>query len=396
MPCSALLRTRSLSEPLSKLGKSKFGVIGTTRASLSTPCPHIALRRRNFSSSPRSTSTASASLPDVKILPTWDPVAFEVAFKQQQPARLARSKEHLPPACSKWFVHARDSGRDRDNGHRAVCLERAELRDTGQGHAIMANDHLLLPVANNSNELENVSPLSSELRMSFWSEHESTMVPLEITTRTPSGEDEFERIEAPLKLLLVHLATADASSTPGQHVESMYLAQCDLPSLPEPLQADVPTPRLLLQPSPSGTVKGDIYASSLWLGRAPTYTPLHRDPNPNLFIQLCGHKTIRLLPPDVGEALYHEVQRSLPQRSASFSSRIRGEEMMAGPQKKALHDAVWDDASPYATLMREYGLQTTLGLGDALFTPKGWWHSVKGVALGSAGSVTASVNWWFR
>jgi len=30
--------------------------------------------------------------------------------------------------------------------------------------------------------------------------------------------------------------------------------------------------------------------------------------------------------------------------------------------------------------------------GDALFIPKGWWHSIKSVGIG----VTASVNWWFR
>jgi len=36
--------------------------------------------------------------------------------------------------------------------------------------------------------------------------------------------------------------------------------------------------------------------------------------------------------------------------------------------------------------------QTELDAGDALFIPKGWWHSVKGLGDG----INGSVNWWFR
>ena len=238
-------------------------------------------------------------------------------------------------------------------------------------------------------------PSSSELRTAFWSEHESTFVPLEVTTKKDGDAETFERIEAPLKILLAYLWKAATSPEDGVATSnndlSIYLAQCELSSLPKSLQADVPTPKLL-QPSTVAGIKGDIYASSLWLGRPPTYTPLHRDPNPNLFIQLAGWKTVRLLPPELGEALYHELMTKLSSESASFSSRIRGEEMMAGPQKKALHDAVWDESSKYSKLVQNHGLETTLGLGDALFTPKRWWHSVKGVGNG----ITASANWWFR
>ena len=244
-------------------------------------------------------------------------------------------------------------------------------------------------------------PCSSELRTSFWSEHESTFVPLEVTTKNRSsaskvgGEaEEFERLEAPLKILITWLYRKSQPVYGSPQPEgdmSIYLAQCDLSSLPKYLQADVPIPKLL-QHSTSAGIKGDIYASSLWLGRPPTYTPLHRDPNPNLFIQLAGKKTIRLLPSEVGDALYREVTTTLSPNSASLSSRIRGEEMMVGPQKAALHDAVWNGSSTYGKFLQNHCLETTLGLGDALLTPKGWWHSVKSVGEG----VTASVNWWFR
>ncbi|EXJ68045.1 uncharacterized protein A1O5_08660 [Cladophialophora psammophila CBS 110553] len=371
--------------PCRALGTRGFSAL---RRHKPLPTSLIGLHRRS--------GTSTKGIQEVPILPSWDSTVFEQAYRQNLPARLPRSREHLPAACAKWFVHDDDPGFD--------------LFSNDDGRTI------------------NV-PRSSELRASFWSEHESTFVPLEITTTrgastSPSAlhhlagtrisstlgqsEERFERIEAPLKILIAYLSkstttgtSADSSQVAKEDV-SIYLAQCDLLSLPASMQADVFVPALLHPSSTSSSrsaIKGDIYTSSLWLGRPPTYTPLHRDPNPNLFIQLAGQKTIRLLPPDIGDALFHDVvttTTSSPTMSPSsptpFSTTIRGEEMMYGPQKAALHDAIWNPSSIYSGLVRTHGLQTTLGLGDALFTPKGWWHSVKGVG----GGVTASVNWWFR
>ncbi|KIW32160.1 uncharacterized protein PV07_03727 [Cladophialophora immunda] len=340
--------------------------------------------RRRFGSS--IASHAKGTIREVPILPSRDTGVFEQAYKRNLPVRLPRSRTHLPPACSKWFIH--DGNPDFDLFGSPSVITDGDVEEGRPGDWI------------------NV-PRSSELRTSFWSEHESTFVPLEITTRDalsvlPPGsidaENEgFERITAPLKILIAYLArpptTNPTNTSQLDRDMSIYLAQCDLSSLPESMQSDVPIPKLLRPPSSSrGTIKGDIYASSLWLGRPPTYTPLHRDPNPNLFIQLAGQKTIRLLPPEIGDALYHEVITKLSPTSTSFSTAIRGEEMMVGPQKAALHDAIWDPSSIYSDLVGVHGIQTTLRLGEALFTPKGWWHSVKGVGDG----VTASVNWWFR
>ena len=175
-----------------------------------------------------------------------------------------------------------------------------------------------------------------------------------------------------------------------QQEHLIYLAQCSLTSLPEPLQVDIPTPSLVLQAG-----KGDVYESSLWLGRPPTYTPLHRDPNPNFFLQLAGRKVVRLFPPEIGDAIFEQVQEQLRAIGSSrpSSASFRGEEMMAGPERELLHQAVWDDDnSDSGVVVREYGQQAEVGLGEALFIPKGWWHSVKGVGSG----ITASANWWFR
>jgi len=127
----------------------------------------------------------------------------------------------------------------------------------------------------------------------------------------------------------------------------------------------------------------NIYDTNIWLGTPPTYTPLHKDPNPNLFVQLASNKIVRLFRPDVGASIFHDVRRKI---GSQASPVFRGEEMMQGPERELLEAAVWDCAAD------TNGFEVVVKPGDALFIPQGWWHSVKSVNL----DVTASVNWWFR
>lgn len=326
--------------------------------------PHrvlLACRRSFLSRIFRHSITSSSSpIPEIPRLPSWDLERFQdTAFFPAKPYRLPVHVNQILPASRKWFIHDSSPSFNLNEG----------------------------------------SPESSELRTSFWSQHEDALVPLELTSTSVASADlysttSFHRCDAPLKILLTYLGNAlspAASSLQREH--SMYLAQCSLGSLPESLQADVPTPSLVLKCG-----KGDIYDSSLWLGRPPTYTPLHRDPNPNLFVQLAGKKVIRLFPPEIGDTIFERVQEQLRGRNsntdAAFDSgAFRGEEMMAGPERDLLHQEVWeDDREAWSTLTRRYGQQAEVGLGEALFIPKGWWHSVKGVGRG----ITASANWWFR
>lgn len=163
---------------------------------------------------------------------------------------------------------------------------------------------------------------------------------------------------------------------------SIYLAQASLSDLPSSLLEDLPTPELV-----SKAGKGDVYDTSIWLGQAPTYTPLHRDPNPNLFVQLAGKKQVRLFKPDLGNAIFHHVQTSI---GGAANATMRGAEMMEGAERTALEQAVWHPSSSAFWALE--GLQCEVGPGDGLFIPKGWWHSIKGVGQGMIGSV----NWWFR
>ena len=189
-------------------------------------------------------------------------------------------------------------------------------------------------------------------------------------------EGSFQRAEVPFHIFLAWTKSATLETS-----ERLYLAQASLASLPDALKADLPTPEVVAK---SGM--GDIYDTNIWMGIPPTYTPLHRDPNPNLFVQLAGNKIVRILQPDLGEEVFARVQRAL---GRSESAAFRGEDMMKGEEKRLLEGQIWDDNSK---LNCGAGYEVHIGRGDGLFIPKGWWHSVKGVGDG----ITGSVNWWFR
>jgi hypothetical protein len=219
----------------------------------------------------------------------------------------------------------------------------------------------------------NDSPQAFSLKQDFWAKYNDVTVPLELTTNHEDGAI-FQQMQAPLGVLLSWMEQAT-----GESSQRLYLAQCQLTDLPQSLRDHVPTPEIVQKAG-----KGDIYDANLWMGLAPTYTPFHRDPNPNLFLQLAGRKIVRLFPPDVGATIFAEVQEKL---GRSASSTFRGEEMMQGPEKDLLEREVWEQKGHGAD-----GHEAVLDHGEALFIPLGWWHSIKGVGIG----VTASVNWWFR
>ncbi|KAK4506984.1 hypothetical protein PRZ48_000718 [Zasmidium cellare] len=251
------------------------------------------------------------------------------------------------------------------------------------------------------------STTPTRLNISYLSKYGATLVPLEI-----SHENHFTRIQQSLSFFL-ECVTASTSHYPTNTRSSryfsayvpnaraikrtaasndffsssatlatptarVYLAQAPLSDLPRALAKDVPTPEVVLKAG-----KGDVYDSSIWLGQAPTFTPLHRDPNPNLFVQLAGRKKVRLCRPEVGRGIFAKVQERI---GCAASATMRGEEMMAGEEKKVLEEEVWGRDSEVEFWDAE------LESGDGMFIPKGWWHSVKGTGEG----ITGSVNWWFR
>ncbi|KAF4159394.1 hypothetical protein CNMCM6936_001504 [Aspergillus lentulus] len=228
------------------------------------------------------------------------------------------------------------------------------------------------------------------LNTAYLQEHGGdSFVPLELTqspaeTKAPGAtvpglnELSFRQFHAPLSLFLDWMRTAELQS----QAMRLYLAQCQLLDLPPVLRDDFPTPELVLKAG-----KGDVYDTNVWIGHPPTYTPLHRDPNPNLFVQIAGRKVVRLLAPDAGQRVFASVRRQLGRSGDREAAAFRGEEMMQGQERTLLEQAVWEDADSDGTNnVQDEGYEAHLEAGDGLFIPKGWWHSIKGVGEG----VTAS------
>lgn len=219
-----------------------------------------------------------------------------------------------------------------------------------------------------------------------------SFVPLELTQlpsepATPNqvsrekSDSDFRQFHAPLSLFLQWMRTAETQPQSTR----LYLAQCQLLDLPPALRDDFPIPDLVARAG-----KGDVYDTNVWIGHPPTYTLLHRDPNPNLFVQLAGRKVVRLLAPDDGHALFALVRRRLGKSGDRGAAVFRGEDMMQGQERLLLEQAVWGNSESKAAddASGPEGYEAHLDAGDGMFIPKGWWHSIKGVGEG----VTASVS----
>jgi hypothetical protein len=185
----------------------------------------------------------------------------------------------------------------------------------------------------------------------------------------------FHSFHAPLELIITASRRKSGSTQFG--LPGLYIAQAQMADLPKQLRDDLPTPELVLKAG-----KGDVYDANIWIGTPPTFTPLHKDPNPNLFVQLSSSKKVRIFEPRKGQAIFAAVRRKI---GASPTAAFRGEEMMQGRERVELKEAVWDPANLD-------GHEVTVRPGDALFIPKGWWHSIKSEGDG----LNASANWWFR
>lgn len=214
-----------------------------------------------------------------------------------------------------------------------------------------------------------------ELNHEYLGPHGDTLVPLELTSRDSStGMISFQRVDAAPLALFLSWASLYSSNSAQAAESPLYLAQHHIEALPALLQLDLPTPSFVTQAG-----AGDIYGSSIWLGPATSYTPLHRDPNPNLFVQLAGCKKVRIFSPSVGRTILS---------TKTGNHNMQGKEMMAGAERARLEEVVWSDKSS----AKAEGFEASLKSGDALFIPTGWWHSFKGAGEG----ITGSANWWFR
>ena len=181
----------------------------------------------------------------------------------------------------------------------------------------------------------------------------------------------FNAFQAPMELLIKAAEPVEESGSTVPGLGGLYVAQAQLADLPQDLQAHLPLPKVLaeLYAGEEGKkrAEADIYGSNLWMGTPPTFTPLHKDPNPNFFVQLRGQKVIKLLSPAKGQEVYARVHRRVAEEkgndAVAINGAIRGEEMMQGLERAELEKAVWTEEGSEERI----GEKVVLGPGDAVY-----------------------------
>lgn len=108
---------------------------------------------------------------------------------------------------------------------------------------------------------------------------------------------------------------------------------------------------------------------NLWFGSGGVVTPLHFDGPPNLFAQIYGEKQFTIFAPEETPRLYPYPQGS----KMSHVSYVDVEE---------------PDFQIHPEFTQARGASFTIGPGQMLFLPGGWWHHVKSL------STSISINQW--
>ncbi len=93
-----------------------------------------------------------------------------------------------------------------------------------------------------------------------------------------------------------------------------------------------------------------------WMGPQGTITPFHHDLTNNLIVQIAGEKRVKLVAP-------HDTP--LMRNDRHCFSQWSGEDLPEGAP----------------TRRKPRVLEVTMGPGDALFVPVGWWHHVEALSL---------------
>lgn len=100
-----------------------------------------------------------------------------------------------------------------------------------------------------------------------------------------------------------------------------------------------------------------------WLGPRGTLTPWHHDLTNNLLVQVLGEKRVRMAPPWAWARMRNSIH--------CFSA-WDNEPLPVGP----------GDAT------RPPVIECTIGPGEAIFLPVGWWHQVEALSLSASVSFT--------
>lgn len=163
-----------------------------------------------------------------------------------------------------------------------------------------------------------------------------------------------------------------------------YMAQHDLVTqfpalerdymLPDYVYTSPPPPSDWPHYRPPATADG--VTTNLWIGPAGTVSPPHHDPFYNCFVQAVGHKEVWVAPPHC---------RPVEQQQHDAKNNAIAETLMSNTANLD----VFDSKTAVPASVRAAALKATLGPGDLLYMPPGWWHSLRSL------SRSFSVSMWF-
>ncbi|RDB21259.1 Lysine-specific demethylase 8 [Hypsizygus marmoreus] len=186
------------------------------------------------------------------------------------------------------------------------------------------------------------------------------------------------------------LSSLDFIDQPPAHgsTEIIYLAQHNLlmqfPALrediivPDYVYAAVDPPEYLEYKPPGND---EQLVLNGWLGPKGTISPAHTDPYYNFFAQVVGRKTVWLAPPDVTPFMYPFELTSHSSESAPNMHNTSRVDVFSAKEEEDFPD-FWEKG------VRE-AFHETIGPGDLLFIPVGWWHAMR------SEDTSFSVSMWF-
>ncbi|KAJ3241474.1 Lysine-specific demethylase 8 [Chytriomyces hyalinus] len=173
----------------------------------------------------------------------------------------------------------------------------------------------------------------------------------------------------------INSSTPEPRKCPKQELQIGYLAQHTLFSQIPALYNDIAIPEYCYHQMEEDThaedeswIDEDIKISA-WFGPCNTVSPLHTDPQNNLFAQVMGRKYVRLYAPSETAKVY-----PYPEGLLKNTSQV---------------DVEIPDLEKYPNFDNAEFLDCVVGPGDMLFIPRGWWHYVKSL------DTSFSVSFWF-
>ncbi|KAG8749019.1 hypothetical protein FRC12_013667 [Ceratobasidium sp. 428] len=205
---------------------------------------------------------------------------------------------------------------------------------------------------------------------------------------------------------LTAIGWGEGSIDPTKDTEKLYLAQHSLFTQFPKLRADILVPDYVYTtPSAqSGAYSGspgndEQLVINAWCGGQGANSPAHTDPYYNIYVQVVGCKQIWLAPPEATPGMYafsvgHNSNLADQKDNRDTDQDPKREGMLGNTSSVDVFALSTPESNSNSyPLFVEAALRlaqsTTLGPGDVLVIPPGWWHAMRGVG----GSF--SVSFWF-